>query len=88
MQQLFAFHAVARDGSLDRGAIAAESLRHARDALASRGLLVLSIEPRGPRARQRGAAPLAPRDLALGLRMLGDLLDSGLSAGRALHAFD
>jgi general secretion pathway protein F len=86
MQQLFAFDAVARDGSRDRGAIAAESLRDARDAIASRGLLVLSIERRGPRAQQR--APLAPRDLALGLRMLGDLLDSGLSAGRALHAFE
>jgi general secretion pathway protein F len=88
MQQLFAFDAVARDGSLDRGTIAAESLRDARDAIASRGLLVLSIEPPRPRAQRRAAPPLAPRDLALGLRMLGDLLDSGLSAGRALHAFE
>jgi general secretion pathway protein F len=63
-------------------------LRDARDAIASRGLLVLSIESRGPRAQRRAAPPLAPRDLALGLRMLGDLLDSGLSAGRALHAFE
>jgi general secretion pathway protein F len=86
MQQVFAFDAVARDGSLDRGTIAAESLRDARDSIASRGLLVLSIQSWGPRTQRR--APLSARDLALGLRMLGDLLDSGLSAGRALHAFE
>ena len=86
MQQFFAFDAVARDGSLDHGTIAAESLRDARDVIASRGLLVLSIESRGIHAQRR--APLSPRDLALGLRMLGDLLDSGLSAGRALLAFE
>jgi general secretion pathway protein F len=85
-QQLFAFQAVARDGSLDRGTISADSVHDARQSVASRGLLVVSIESRGRREARR--APLPARDLALGLRMLGDLLDSGLSAGRALHAFE
>jgi type II secretory pathway component PulF len=86
MQQLFAFEAVALNGSLDSGTVSADSLNDARQSIASRGLLVVSIEPRGPHRARR--VSLGARDLALGLRMLGDLLDSGLSAGRALHAFE
>jgi general secretion pathway protein F len=85
-QQLFAFDAVAHDGSVDHGTIAADSLLDARDAIASRGLLVLSIKSRGQGRSRR--APISAGDLALGLRVLGDLLESGLSAGRALHAFE
>ena len=86
MTQTFTFDAVGRDGTVDRGTITAGSMREARDSIASRGLLVLSIEARGP-ARER-RVPLSARDLALGLRVLGDLLESGLSAGRALQAFE
>ena len=82
----FAFDAVARDGTTNRGTIAAASIRDARESIASRGLLVLSIEARGAERERR--MPLSARDLALGLRILGDLLESGLSAGRALHAFE
>jgi general secretion pathway protein F len=86
MQQLFTYDAVSRDGSVGRATISAESMHDARDAIASRGLLVLGIESCGPLRPRRTA--LSARDLALGLRMLGDLLESGLSAGRALHAFE
>lgn len=84
--QLFTFDAVARDGTIDRGTIAAGSVLDAHNAIASRGLLVLSIRAR--RSRQDGRARISARELALGLRVLGDLLDSGLSAGRALYAFE
>jgi len=86
MQHVFAFDAVARDGSRDRGTITADSLHDARASIAARGLIVVSVEPRTRADARR--APLSARDLALGLRMLGDLLESGLSAGRALHAFE
>ncbi len=85
-QRLFSFHAVSRDGTTDRGTVSAESPRDARDAIAARGLLVLSIKARDGERQRR--APISTRDLALGLRVLGDLLDSGLSAGRALSAFE
>lgn len=85
MTQTFAFDAVGRDGTVDRGTVTAASMRDARDAIASRGLLVLSIRARGPAHERRTS--LSARDLALGLRVLGDLLESGLSAGRALQAF-
>jgi len=86
MQQLFSFDAVARDGSLDHGTLTADSPHDARDAIAARGLLVLSIKAH--ESPQQRRALLSARDLALGLRVLGDLLESGLSAGRALHAFE
>src|ERR1041385_6755196 len=86
MTQTFVFDAVGRDGRIDHGAVTAASAGEARDSIASRGLLVLSIEARGPQGGRRPS--LSARDLALGLRVLGDLLESGLSAGRALHAFE
>jgi type II secretory pathway component PulF len=54
--------------------------------LVSRGLYVLSLESHGHRFTRRD--PLSVADLALGLRILADLLESGLSVSRALHAFD
>jgi general secretion pathway protein F len=49
-------------------------------------LYVLSVESRGHRVSRRD--PLSVADLALGLRILADLFESGLSVSRALHAFD
>src|ERR1041385_8152069 len=86
MTQTFVFDAVGRDGTIDHGAVTAASAGEARDSIASRGLLVLSIEARGPQGGRRPS--LSARDLALGLRVLGDLLESGLSARRAAHAFE
>src|SRR5207237_80963 len=57
----------------------------ARAAIASRGSFLVSIESRGVRRERR--EPLSAADLALGLRILGDLLESGLPVARALHAF-
>jgi len=85
MQRVFAYVAVGHDGSVDRATIDAEDDAEARRAVASRGLLLLSMEERGLRRERRD--PLSSADLALGLRILGDLLESGLPVTRALQTF-
>ncbi len=86
MQTIFAFRALAANGSIDAGTIDAPSLADARELLTARGLLVATLERTGTRRERR--APLSTADLALGLRVLADLLESGLSVNRALHSFD
>jgi general secretion pathway protein F len=86
MQTVFAFRAATAAGDVDIGMIDAESSHRAREILASRGLYVLSLESREHRFTRRD--PLSVADLALGLRILADLFESGLSVSRALHAFD
>jgi general secretion pathway protein F len=85
MQRVFAYVAVGYDGSVDRSTIDAEDAVEARRAVASRGLLLLSMEEQGLRRERRD--PLSSADLALGLRILGDLLESGLPVTRALQTF-
>lgn len=86
MQTVFAYHAASATGDVDGGMVDADSLTHAREILTSRGLYVLNLESRGHRSSRRD--PLSVSDLALGLRILADLLESGLPVSRALHAFD
>jgi general secretion pathway protein F len=86
MQTVYAYRAASSGGVVDVGTVDAESAREARDIITSRGLFVLSIEARGQRIARR--EPIAMADLALGLRILADLLESGLSVTRALHAFE
>ena len=83
MDRVFAYQAIAPDGSLTGGTIDADDVAHARSVVASRGMFVVSIAARGTRRARRD--PLSPADLALGLRILGDLLESGLPVARALH---
>ena len=85
MQDVFAFRALAPDGSIERGTVDAESPTDARAALVGRGLFVVMLESKGPRREHRDPLPVA--DLALGLRILANLLESGLPVSRALHAF-
>jgi type II secretory pathway component PulF len=85
VDRVFAYQAIAPDGSLTGGTIDADDVAHARSVVASRGMFVVSIAARGTRRARRD--PLSPADLALGLRILGDLLESGLPVARALHAF-
>jgi general secretion pathway protein F len=85
VERVFAYQAIAPDGSLTGGTIDADDVAHARSVVASRGMFVVSIAPRGARRSRRD--PLSSADLALGLRILGDLLESGLPVARALHAF-
>jgi general secretion pathway protein F len=86
MQNVFAFRAIAADGSMERGTLDAESAVEVRESLLGRGLFVVSVEQQGPRRERR--EPLSAADLALGLRILASLLESGLPIARALQAFD
>jgi general secretion pathway protein F len=86
MQQVFSYQAATATGAIARGTVDAASAREAREIVASRGLLLLSLESRGSRRERR--EPLAVAELALGLRVLADLLESGLPMSRALHAFE
>ena len=86
MQAVFAYRAADASGTIENGVVDARSARDAREIIMSRGLYLLEIERREPRSERREPLPVA--DLALGLRMLADLLESGLSMSRALHAFE
>ena len=86
MQAVFAYRAADASGAIERGVVDARSARDAREIIVSRGLYLLEIERREARSERREPLPVA--DLALGLRMLADLLESGLSMSRALHAFE
>lgn len=86
MQSVFVYRATNAAGRLDHGSIDAASAIDARQALFARGLYVVSLDERGPRYERR--RPIAASELALGLHVLADLLESGLSIGRALHAFE
>ena len=86
MPNVFAFHAATSDGRIDAGNVDAESVEEARELLATRGLYPLELTDDGPRRLQR--ARIRGADLALGLCILADLLESGLSVTRALHALE
>jgi type II secretory pathway component PulF len=81
----FAYRALTASGDVEEGDVAALSVDVARDALSRRGLLPLSVTVVEASSADRSELPVA--DLALGLRMLADLLEAGLPMGRALVAF-
>lgn len=82
----FAYRAADVSGAIEKGIVDAASAREARAIIASRGLYLLAIERRLEQHERRQSISVA--DLALGLRMLADLLESGLPIARALHAFE
>lgn len=82
---LFRYRALSGDGAVRHGEVEASSLRDALRALRSQGLIAVRLAP-GSRW-SRGRARLSARDLALGLRVLADVLESGLPMHRALELF-
>src|SRR5262245_43589312 len=82
----FAYRAVAADGTFDRGLVDADDASEAKRILATRGLFTLYVEV--ARTQQARREPLSAGDLALGLRILADLLESGLPVARALQSFE
>jgi general secretion pathway protein F len=82
----FAYRAAHGSGMLETGTVRAESAEAARELLSARGLFPLEVR------LERGAAGGRPRmpvgDMALGLRVLGTLLEAGLPVARALAAMD
>jgi general secretion pathway protein F len=80
----YRYRAARVDGAVELGALDAESRDGAAQALGARGLFPLEIRLERAEAEPRTRLPL--RELALGLRVLATLLESGLSLTRALAA--
>lgn len=82
---VYGYKALRADGSLAKGTVTATSVDKAHELLAARGLYTTDLSaPRNHAPRKRS---LGADDLALGLRILADLLESGLPVGRTLAAF-
>ncbi len=84
MTSAYAYRAARGDGAMELGTVDAASRDAASVVLSARGLWVLDVRPAAPTLARR-SLPVA--DLALGLRLLGSLLDAGLPVARALAAF-
>jgi general secretion pathway protein F len=82
----YRYRAARPDGSLELGVLDAASRELASGLLATRGLFPVEIVEQATEERRK--ARMSAADLALGLRVLGDLLESGLPIARALTALD
>ena len=82
----YRYRAARPDGSLERGVLEAASRESASGLLSDRGLFPVEIVQQAAEEIRKARMPAA--DLALGLRVLGDLLESGLPISRALAALD
>ncbi|MDB4913041.1 MAG: Type secretion system protein [Gemmatimonadetes bacterium] len=82
---VFRYRAARADGVVESGRLDAVDVHVARRQLIDAGLYPITIESDGARVFHQSPVPV--RDLALGLRVLGDLLEAGLPIGRALRAF-
>jgi type II secretory pathway component PulF len=80
----YSYRAARGDGTVELGTLDAASREAASSVLSSRGLWVLDVRPAAPTLAPRR---LSTSELALGLRLLGSLLDAGLPVSRALTAF-
>lgn len=82
----YSYRAARADGAIEIGVLDADSHEAAASAISARGLfpIEIRIENEVSGARKR----LPARDLALGLRMLATLLESGLSMTRAFAALE
>ena len=82
----YAYRAARADGAIESGVLDAESREGASIALSARGLFPMEISLE--RETASGRRKLPARDLALGLRVLATLLESGLPMTRALAALE
>jgi general secretion pathway protein F len=82
----YAYRAARADGAIELGVLDAESREGAAIALSARGLFPIDITLE--RETTGGRRRLPARDLALGLRVLATLLESGLPMTRALSALE
>ncbi len=84
-QSVFRYRAARVDGVIQHGRIDAVDVAGARRRLIDDGLFPIELEFDGASVTQQ--ASINVRELALGLRVLGDLLDAGLPISRALRTF-
>lgn len=82
----FTYRAAHRTGTLETGTVRAESAEAARELLFSRGLFPLEV--RLERGREASRPRMSTADMALGLRVMATLLESGLPVARALAAME
>lgn len=80
----YRYRAARRDGTLERGVVEGATRESVNAVLADRGLFPMEIVQQET-AEQRKPG-LKPADAALGLRVLADLLDSGLPLSKSLAA--
>jgi general secretion pathway protein F len=80
----FAYRAARADGTLEQGVLTANSRDDAARALTAQGLWAVSLRPARSLVTIGAGVPTA--DVALGLRVLSTLLDSGLAVSKALSA--
>jgi type II secretory pathway component PulF len=80
----YAYRAAHADGAFEHGVLAAESRDAALRALAEQGLWAIDLNL--ARSDDDLRARLSSADLALGLRVLAALLESGLPVSKALAA--
>lgn len=80
----FRYRAARQDGTLELGVLEAASRESVNAVLAGRGLFPMEIVRQ--EASERRKARINAADAALGLRVLADLLDSGLPLSKALAA--
>ncbi len=83
----YAYDALAADGQSARGTVAASSDVDARTKLVAQGLLPIAVRLRRDLLR-RSRPRLKAADLAVGLRILADLLSAGLPMARTLELFE
>jgi len=82
----YSYRALHSSGSLETGVVRAASREEAGELLHARGLFPLEVG--AERESGRARATLPAQDLALGLRVLATLAESGLPIARALAAMD
>ncbi len=80
----YAYRAARADGAFEHGVLAAESRDAAVKALAAQGLWAVDLN--AARSDRELRTRLSVADLALGLRVLATLLESGLPVSKALAA--
>ncbi|HEX8358836.1 MAG TPA: type II secretion system F family protein, partial [Longimicrobium sp.] len=82
----WSYRAAHASGLMEQGTVRAESPEAAREQLFARGLFPLEV--RAERGAETHRPGLSAAELALGLRVLATLLESGLPLSRALAALD
>jgi len=80
------YRALRRDGTVETGVLDAATAADAFATLTTRGLLPVDVRFE-VHSRDRRAS-ISTRDLALGLRILADLVESGLPIARSLHTLE
>lgn len=83
--QRYAYRAARADGAVETGSLSAPDLSAVAAVLAQRGFLLIEATAQSAAAARK--RPIPPTELAIGLRMLGDLLEAGLPMSRVFAAF-